>query len=112
MPFVNVKLSKKLAPEAKTELKADLGNAIALFPGKSESWLMCNIEDEKDMFFQGKAGDCAFVEVKLFGSVSESASDRFTAEMCRLMGNFGIPANRVYVRYEGGDLWGWNGSNF
>lgn len=112
MPFVNVKLTEKLAPEMKTALKADLGRAIALFPGKSESWLMCNIEDGKDMFFQGKPGDCAFVEVKLFGSVQAAASDKFTAEMCRLLEGFGIPANRVYVRYEGGELWGWNGSNF
>lgn len=112
MPFIDVKLTKTLVPEKKDELKAQLGSAIALFPGKSESWLMCNIDDGKAMYFQGKGGDCAFVEVKLFGAVSAGAADKFTAEMCNIMEKYGIPSERVYVRYEGGESWGWNGSNF
>lgn len=112
MPFVNVKMTKKLAENEKTALKTEIGKAIAIFPGKSESWLMCGIEDGKDMYFQGKAGNCAFIEVKLFGAVQPAASDSFTAKMCEIMDSFDIPSDRVYVRYEGGQLWGWNGGNF
>lgn len=112
MPFINVKTTQTLAPEKKNELKADLGKAIAIFPGKTETWLMCNIEDGQKMYFQGSDEACAFVEVKLLGSVSDTASNSFTAEMCKVMDRYGVSPDRVYVRYEGGNLWGWNGSNF
>ncbi len=114
MPFIDAKISKKLTPEEKTELKAFFGDAIALFPGKTETWLMCSIEGEKNIWFQGNDdSDSAFVEVKLYGSVDTAASAKFTGAVCEeLEQKFGIPASRVYVRYEGGKDWGWNGSNF
>lgn len=112
MPFIDARISKKLTDEEIINLKADLGKAIAVFPGKSESWLMVNIEDGKKMFFKGSDEDCAFAEVKLFGSADASFSDKFTARFCDFMENLGISPDRVYVRYEGGNLWGWNGANF
>ena len=112
MPFINVKLTEKLTPADKDAVKAELGRLITVFPGKSESWLMCDIEDAQDMYFQGRGGSCAFAEVKLFGGVSAPSSDKFTAGLCELMKKYGIPSDRVYVRYAGGENWGWNGSNF
>lgn len=112
MPFINVKTNKTLTPANKLEVKAELGEAISLFPGKSENWLMCEIEDGKAMFFGGSDAPCVFAEVKLFGSVNDACAENFTAKFCDIMAGFGIPANRVYVRYEGGTSWGWNNSNF
>ena len=112
MPFINTNISKKLNDSEKTMLKTELGKAISLFPGKSENWLMCAIEDGCEMYFQGEKGECAFGEVKLFGSVDKSSADKFTAAYCEIMSKLGIPSGRVYVRYEGGSDWGWNGANF
>ena len=114
MPFIDAKISKKLSPEEKLNLKSYFGNAIAQFPGKSETWLMCNIEGECDLWFQGKNDEpAAFIEVKLLGSVDAAASQRFTESVCsELQSKYGIPASRIYVRYSGGNLWGWNGGNF
>lgn len=112
MPFIDVKTNKKLTDENKVQLKAQLADAIALFPGKSETWLMCAIEDGQTMFFRGSDEDCAFAEVKLFGNVSDASAEKFTAKFCDVMKAFGISSDRVYVRYEGGNQWGWNGSNF
>ena len=36
MPFIDSKVSVKVTPEQKTELKQRLGQAIAIIPGKSE----------------------------------------------------------------------------
>ena len=36
-----------------------------------------------------------------------------TAEICRIMNDeLGIPADKVYVKYQGVSDWGWNGRNF
>ena len=114
MPFIDAKISKKLSPEDVLTLKSEFGKAIALFPGKSETWLMCDIAGECDLFFQGKNdAPAAFIEVKLLGGVDAASSERFSAAVCAMLqSKFGIPASRVYIRYSGGDLWGWNGGNF
>ena len=114
MPFVDVKLTKKITDEEKIAVKAALGKMIEIFPGKSENWLMCSIDSGKSIWFRGDASeDSAFIEVKLFGSVNSDCADRFTSAVCEFLeSSFGIDPSRVYVRYEGGTDWGWNGSNF
>ncbi len=66
------------------------------------------------MYLAGNnASDCAFFEVKLFGQVSKSAADMFTRHICDYLDKkLSVSPDRVYVRYEGGTDWGWNGSNF
>lgn len=114
MPYIDVKLTKSISDAEKTELKAELGNAISLFPGKTEAWLMVNIEDGKSMWFKGENSEaCAFVEVKLFGSVDKNGSEKFTEELCSYFSSkLSVSPDKVYVRYEGGTDWGWNKSNF
>lgn len=112
MPFINIKTSVHLSDGDVTSLKSELGQLISVFPGKSESWLMCEIESGRKLFFQGSDAPCAFAEVKLFGAVSDSASENFTKKLCSVLEKYNIEPGRVYVRYEGGTSWGWNGSNF
>ena len=114
MPFIDAKISKKLTADDVMTLKSEFGKAIAHFPGKSEAWLMCDIEGERDLFFQGtNDAPAAFVEVKLFGGVDAAGSQKFSAAVCAMLqSKFGIPASRVYIRYSGGESWGWNGGNF
>lgn len=52
-PFIDVAVSKKLTPDNENAIKTALGDAIALFPGKSEAWLMCRITDCEHMWFKG-----------------------------------------------------------
>ncbi len=114
MPFVDVKLTKKLTVNEENALKAKIGEIISVFPGKSEGWLMCKIADDKKIWFRGdNSEDSAFIEVKLFGSVNKESAEEFTAKICDyLKAEAGIDPARVYVRYEGATVWGWNGSNF
>lgn len=114
MPFIDAKISKMLSEEQEIGLKIALGQFIEAFPGKTESWLMCNIETDKHIWFKGTDdADSAFFEVKLFGDINKSSADKFTSSLCEYLENcLNISASRVYVRYEGGTDWGWNGSNF
>lgn len=114
MPYIDVKLTKKLEMNQVDALKTELGKAISLFPGKSENWLMCNISADSNMYMAGdNSADCVFMEVKLFGNVDKSSADMFTRHVCDYFSkNLSIKPERVYVRYEGGTDWGWNGSNF
>nr|MCR5405085.1 hypothetical protein [Butyrivibrio sp.] len=74
MPFINSKVSVETTPQQRQELKTRLGQAIALIPGKSESWLMVNLEDGRDMYFRGENIEpSAFISVNIYGSPDRDA---------------------------------------
>lgn len=113
MPFIQSKVSVEMTPEQKESIKTKLGEAITIFPGKSERWLMIELEDRCDLYFQGNnAEPSAFIEVKMFGSFTGETAQKMTERLCRIYGGeLQIPASRIYVKYEEVDKWGWNGSN-
>ena len=113
MPFINVKTNSEKISDVKEELKAELGQAITAIPGKSEAWLMVNIEDNTDMWFKGDSSPCAMFDVSIFGSASDSAYDDLTARICALSEKYlGVPSSRTYVKYSEYTHWGWNNMNF
>lgn len=114
MPYIDVKLTKKLTSEEEIALKSELGKNIALFAGKTESWLMCSISSGEKIWFRGDNSEAsAFIEVKLFGNVDKSSANSFTRNICSyLQTTFDVDPQRVYIRYVGGNDWGWNGANF
>ena len=114
MPYIDAKVNVPVSSEKEESIKAKLGKAIAIVPGKSESWLMLNIQDGCRLYFRGsKKEPAAMVEVKLYGSASPDAYRKLTAEITKILEDeLGISADHIYVKYEEIDTWGWNGSNF
>lgn len=114
MPYIEAKFSCKLLDEKVEALKCGFGKAIECIPGKSESWLMVNIEDNKKIYFQGNENDAsAFISVSIFGSASKDAYSKLTAKICDIVSDItGISPARTYVTYSEFDKWGWNGDNF
>lgn len=114
MPFINSKVSVALTDTQKEELKTELGKAITLIPGKSESWLMLGFEDNYSLYFKGKAFEkIAFIEVKIFGRTTSDVYDKLTAAICDIFNRVaGIDTDKIYVKYEEVSHWGYNGFNF
>ncbi|MBR4858999.1 MAG: hypothetical protein IKU08_07420 [Clostridia bacterium] len=114
MPYIRTTVSKPLTDENKENLKAKLGEAIALIPGKSEAWLMLAFDDNTSMYFKGDGTqDYAFLQVSIFGSTSDAAYDRLTAALSEIVNEeLGIDRANIYVKYDEADHWGWNGINF
>ncbi len=114
MPFINSKVSITMTQEEKEKIKSRFGEAIRLVPGKSEDWLMVGFEDSYDLYFQGNQdAPTAFVEVKIYGGASRQAFDKLTEEICGIFEEeLKIPKERIYIKYEEVENWGWNGSNF
>ena len=114
MPFINSKVSVKTTEEQRTELKTRLGQAISIIPGKSESWLMIDLEDDQRMYFRGDDSQpAAFICVNLYGSAQPKAFEKMTAELTEIYGEvLGISPDHMYIKYAASMDWGWNGSNF
>lgn len=114
MPFINSKITVKLTDEQEKNIKNRLGQAIALIPGKSESWLMLGFEDDHTLYFKGNEEEkAAFIDVSIYGSASSSALNSLTVEICDIFNEeLGIPKDKIYVKYSETQNWGWDGSNF
>lgn len=113
MPYINVKTNSKLVIEAKEEIKTELGKAITAIPGKSEAWLMINIDEPSSMYFKGDGSDCAMFEVSSFGTASDSAYDELTKRLCAISQKYlGVSPDRTYVKYSEIEHWGYNNFNF
>ena len=114
MPSIKTTVTKEISESTRDNLIKKFGEAIALFPGKSETWLMLSFNDKTPMSFGGNsADDCALLEVALFGSAADSAYGRMTAALSAIINEeLGIAPDRVYIKYEETDHWGWSGRNF
>lgn len=114
MPFIDSKVSIAISDEQEIELKKRLGEAIAIIPGKSESWLMTGFQDNYHLYFRGdNSQPTAFIEVKVFGKENPSAFNALTAEITKIFINvLNIAPDHIYIKYEAVSNWGWNGGNF
>ncbi len=114
MPFIDTRLNRPLPAEKEEILKRRLGDAISLFPGKSEYWLMLNFTDNCRMWFRGYSNfPIAMVEVKLYGHAEEENAGKMTKVICKIFEEeLGISPEHIYIKYESCDVWGWNGENF
>ncbi len=114
MPFINSKVSVETTNKQRQELKTRLGEAIATIPGKSESWLMVNLEDRQEMYFRGENKESmAFISVYIHGKPDPESFKKLTAELTKIYGEvLGIKPDYMYVKYEACMDWGWNGTNF
>ena len=113
MPFIRVSANVAVNEAQAERVKAMLGQAIEVIPGKSEAWLMVGVEPECALWFQGTDAPAALVEVSVYGGAEPDAYDALTARVCELLDAvLDIDPARVYVKYAETPNWGWNGGNF
>ena len=114
MPFIHTRVNRPIPKEKEALLARELGLAIALLPGKSESWLMLQFEENCRLYFRGGADrPLAFVQVTVYGPAHPQAYEKLTARITALLQeHLGIDPDGVYVAYGETENWGWQGENF
>lgn len=113
MPYINVKTNLSVDAKQEESIKEFLGEKIGILPGKTENWLMVDIQGNQTLYFQGNKTPAAYVEVALYGKANSTIYNQMTAAITQLLvQELSMDASRIYVRYEEVANWGWNGSNF
>ena len=113
MPFIHTMTNVSVSASAEKALKEELGKAISIVPGKSEQWLMLDIEGDHHLYMAGSDAPAAMVSGSLYGSATGETYNRLTGAITKaLTGQLGISPDRVYVKYAETEYWGWNGENF
>ena len=112
MPYIKIRTNKQVGEDQASIIKSKLGSDISIL-GKSEDWLMVDIEEANNLYFRGEKTDIAYVEVKLFGRCDASHYNNMTKEITtNINTNLGINPDNIYVSYFETSNWGWNGKNF
>ncbi len=109
MPFIDARFSTPVSATQEENIKKLLGEAITLI-GKSEAYLMVQIQDNCRLYFKGnKDADSAFFEVKLLGKSTKANYEKLTQALCEIAEKeLSIPTNRVYVKFEEVQYWGYD----
>ncbi|MBR5826762.1 MAG: tautomerase family protein [Clostridia bacterium] len=112
MPLITTKTSTAISKEKEEILKAKFGKAIELI-NKSESWLMIDFQENCHLWFKGDEAPSAMIEVDLFGKATESGYDALTKAITDIVSDeLGISPDRIYVKYNEINHWGYSGFNF
>lgn len=112
MPLITTKASTEITKEKEIAIKTQLGKAIELI-GKSESWLMVDFQQNCHLYFKGEEAPSAMVEVDLLGKATQGGYDALTKAITDIVnGELGISPDRIYVKYNEFNHWGYNGFNF
>ena len=112
MPFIDCKINVDITKQQEEEIKAEFGKAISTIPGKSENWLMVNIQPNCAIYFRGSnEKPTAMVSVTIYGTAASNAYDTLTSQINTILKNIaGI--EEMYVSYSETPNFGYNGSNF
>lgn len=113
MPYIQTTTNISITKSQELSLKEKYAQAVSII-GKSEAYLMLGFNPNCSMYFGGDGNNpIAFVEVKFFGKSTADKLDRLTAEICKAVSSeLGISPDKIYVKYEEVENWGWNGMNF
>ena len=113
MPYINAKFTGTVTPEKETQIKSALGEAITLL-GKSERYLMVEIEDNRRLYFGGKNDQpIAFFDVSLLHSAPRASYEKLTARLCEIAKDtMNVDGGNVYVKFEETENWGYDSFMF
>lgn len=112
MPFIDLKINKKLTDSQKNDLRYGLAEAIDVIPGK-KNWLMTEINDSCELYFHDSAEPAAMISVSIYGNGTSAQFSKITGIITETVNKTaGVSPDRVYVKYDTTEHWGWNGSNF
>lgn len=113
MPHVSITVNRPVSFELQEKLKQEMGRKIELIPRKTEKWLMCQINDNANLYFGGTKDAAVYIEVKIFGGIDKETVGQFTAEVTEAVSSIlDVPPDRIYISFFATGVWGYNGRNF
>ncbi len=105
MPFIDVKASCEITRDQEERIKAGLGQAIALIPGKNESHLMLQLTDCCRMWHAGKQdGPIVMTSVAILGETDKASFQQFGAAAVSLFQQE-LGAKHVYLKLHQTSDW-------
>tara|TARA_Y100001968_G_C18852686_1_gene478813 strand:+ start:38 stop:376 length:339 start_codon:yes stop_codon:yes gene_type:complete len=111
MPLIHLRTSHEINLDNK-EVMSDLSKLVSDLTNKPESYVMCILETNMNMYFSGNANPSCFIDIKSIGSLEPKIISK---AICEYISNkLLIQKNRIYINFE--DVrpsnWGHNATTF
>jgi len=113
MPYLAFHTNVALDEGAAEDLSRRASATVAAELGKPEGYVMVEVTPGANLRFGGSTEPAAYLELKSLGLPEERTGD-LSATLCDLAGDFGIPAERIYIEFAGParHLWGFRRTTF
>lgn len=111
MPFIVAKFNIPVDKKKELVLKAAIGRAIEVVPGKNEGNLLLAIEQGRHLYLRGDDSEpVAYIEVHIWGNESHTNYDMLTGRISRTICEIlNIPQENIFIRYGDIEAWGVDG---
>ena len=110
MPYINVRSNAAITPQQEEKIKAFLGMCISFIPGKSENWLMVEIEGGKNLYFKGeKTTPSVYIDFKILGTLDRAMCKKITGLITKnISETLGVNPMNIYICFMSTQYWGWS----
>ncbi len=108
MPFLVSKVNVPVSAEQEKELKARMGKAIELVPGKSEEYLFLSVEEQCRLWLRGdNSRPMGYLTVSIFGNESHTGYQKFSSAVADIYRDlFAISPEDFYIKFD--DITAWS----
>ncbi len=97
MPYLSIRTSANMDGAQRLALQQELGELIAVIPGKSANNCMIDIKSGCDLYMRGGEILGAFVDLRLFTAAPDAAKNDFFAKLCVLLKEqLGVEQENIY----------------
>lgn len=106
-----VKTNQKVTKNQELKLKAGLGQAIGLVPGKSEDVLMVGVEDQYHLYLRGNDQEpLAYISVAIYGTPDHPRYPELNLAITQLFYEvLKIQPDHLFIDYDDIKSWGTGG---
>jgi phenylpyruvate tautomerase len=114
MPYLSLRTNVQLSEPDSQAFLQQATQLVAESLGKSERFVMVDVQGAQTMRFSGSAAPLAYLELKSIGLPQERVPE-LSARLCELVeSRLAVPKDRVYIEFADAprSLWGWNGRTF
>lgn len=114
MPYLRIQTNIQLTVEQQQMLLKPASELIANQLGKSEHYIMIQVEAGESMLFDGTEEPLAYMELKSIGLPADRIK-ALSANLCEfILNRLEIPKSRIYIEFVDVDrsMWGWNSTTF
>lgn len=107
MPFVVSSVSTVISPQQEQALKARMGKAIELVPGKSEEYLLLVFHQKSHIYIRGRNdAPSAYIEAHIFGNEGHDGYAAFSKVVTNAFHEIlGIPWENIYINFTDIPVW-------
>ena len=114
MPYLLVQTNQAVNTEKSQSFMQRASKTVAEILGKSEHYVMVDLQDSANMIFAGTSEPAAFLHLKSLG-LPESSTSEFSSALCSMVEQeLGISPDRVFINFSSPErhMWGWNSKTF